>query len=480
MHEWDPIGVLWSEDLPGASLPSTDLGQYSPYFRIISRCGDNLSVRTIGEYYELLETYRTNGTAPGSLPAEIAALDYDLSKFKPGSDRPGRHSKALDPSGRPPADAASSVAESGARSQYDIDEDVKHPNPDDFDGCIIGGLYASEFHMHPCGIVVTTYQKESERHRCAKRIEEYLHRFYGIETTFVGDRSWRNIVEAGVKALRSRIEVLQKEGTVRIAPGDLIELATTNVGNVLTIASPYATRRLPARGIFMDASDSKWRDAARSWALSLLKTKSHVEGDRNCDQWLTDLGSGMEAATKLWDAWLDEDNDEELTAKRRQLSELELAGCASATLQGLRNDFGVQNGECTQHVVDLRRFPGSSQRWAALCATFMFLQCCQIGYRRLRAKCDLEGWHCGRGFEPDHKEIYGVLFPRPYKPLKLPADPSATWSRMLKNLGVVPSDLLAGGSLTPIERGILHDYCVATLRYPDHEWDEFTKKLLSA
>ena len=105
----------------------------------------------------------------------------------------------------------------------------------------------------------------------------------------------------------------------------------------LAIESRYATRRLPIEGLFIDHdSRDKRMSAAQKWAEKLLRemldlTASTSSEDRQSRMPLgpsRDPYTGMELAERLWEAYDDHDNKEELFRKRVELSEL-LARAAS-------------------------------------------------------------------------------------------------------------------------------------------------------
>jgi len=483
-QQYDKIRVLWIEDLPGLGIQKADLREYKRFFEVVGRTESVkiVSVRSVEEYnallvhhFAILEDADSRQTSP--LPVEIVSADYDLSKFTPDSDIIG--DKDRDFPILPPSEENISqvISNRDDLSGFYEEEYLQNVNYDDYDGCIINTMYLSEFSTHPCGSVVTTYQEPSQRHRCAKKLEEHLERCYQIDLSFSAKRTWESVLSAGVKALRRRIKHLYESGHIILLPSELMVMAEDAGHEILTMRSPYALRKLPVQGLFIDFHQDERNSAIQEWAEELLKSKVTREQFEKASM----------LAKRIWSNY----NNDGLMNEHTKLSELHTnSQFSEKTYEDLKRKFGLDKTDrgdntfvCTQHCSDIKSeevaCKGESQkerkkedkivrRWAALFLVKNLLKRVLLFIDEVKMSSkSRDGKEKIQSLYPDLEEddILLLFYPVPTSPFPLPwhisdaklrGNKKGAWIKWMRdNLGFEPKDLLSGLGLSKGERQIL-------------------------
>ncbi|NQU25450.1 MAG: hypothetical protein HQ567_29555 [Candidatus Nealsonbacteria bacterium] len=301
MTSFDKIAILWIDDIPESGHPERGLGVYDPFFEVVCKddAGKNDSLKSIEDFNQLLKAYLSSNANDSVFPVELVAIDYDLSTYNPSGKTAGQ----FDVHDASDADEGDS-GESGPQLSF---LSAKYEAVD-FDGFLIGSIYAAHFRLHPAGMVATTYQSK-RMGPTVRQLESTLKMCYDVDIEFAGKkRTWKNILEAGVRRLRSRIECLYYDHRIVISIGDLIALAANPDHEVVTIQSRFGTRRLPVQGLFIDVPEQERSKAIQAWVDDLQNHVISKEG----------YVAANELAKTVWDAY----NNTQLIEERGQLSAL--------------------------------------------------------------------------------------------------------------------------------------------------------------
>ena len=405
MSAFDKIAILWIDDIPESGHPERGLGVYDRFFEVVCKddADNNDSLKSIEDFNQLLKDYLSPNAKASVFPVELVAVDYDLSTYNPSGQMAGQLD-VVDASDADEGQAIDDSSRSGA--QVTAAETV------DFDGFLIGSIYAAHFRLHPVGMVATTYQSK-RMGTTVRQLENTLMMCYDVDIDFAGKkRTWKNILEAGVRRLRSRIERLYGDGHIVVSTRDLLALADDPDHEMLTIQSRFGVRRLPVQGLFIDVSEGNRTDAIQAWANELL---SHVVSRE-------DIREAEELADAVWTAY----NDDELVQKRERLSAMLADGAECEELDELKKFFDTSATACRDRCCTLFSGNYSSQvrRWAALLIVLRLLR------RIILAKKAFEG-HIREAVGGDSSvsdidtpvltadDVYLALFPVTAKPLVL-------------------------------------------------------------
>ena len=436
MAKLDRIRILWIQDttdIPGRNFPE----RFDEHFEVVTKSEDGTPwpVVSMDAFKGILEDFWP-GKNCEMLPVEIMAVDYDLSKasstqaIQPGETAPDANE--LDEI----SELAPETRHVGAAAGESLD----------FDGLLLGIFYATLTCRHPVGFVPTTYRL-SEMTASVSDFQRLSESILGIDFAFAGtERTWKNILEKGVSALRIRIERLHKTHQIVISPADLENLIASPDHDALTIRSPHTTcckdgvRRLPVQGLFIDVSEDE-RDAAISqWARGLFEHIVDYDVYKKA----------KELTEEVWSAYC----NTEWLQERRRLSQL-LSAYSNEDLLALID--AIKSGECpNQEIADLwskyrfevtqgkRAFRATcndstcdvhswgdfskpARRWAVLLLIFRLFE--QI----LTKRQELVGQYrelMGREYDERfphvaQDDVFLALFPIPKTPLILPWDQSS-------------------------------------------------------
>ena len=464
---FDKIKILWIEDQPDSGNPPRDLGEYADFFEInINSSKQNDSVQSIKQYSELVELYH-KGEGNDLFPVEIIAADYDLSKYNPSGNTVGKE----DLSTIGPDSILPEIDEVKAHGKKEAKASKAPYKPSEHDGCIINVQYVTEFGKHPCGSVVTTYQSKEERHKTAKYLEDYLIRAWGVDVSSNDGkaRTWKNILETGVKALRKRIEDLFDAGDIVITITDLMKLAENPQKDAtLTIVSPHATRSYCVWGLFVDIDEEKRGDEIQKWATTFLS--SHIT--------LKQLSNASKLENEVWTAY----NDDTLVENMNELSRLYIDGNTESERYSLLKDqFGLAVAEegynqCNANWCDIRHgdYTKEERRWAALFLIRRLYKRITLFMKNIEIKGTATFGETSNALYPavDKYDIMLLLFPIPKTPFPLPwfisdsvdrANAFGVWQDrwMPNNLKFKPAHILKGEKLTTSERHVLKSLAVS-------------------
>ena len=343
-------------------------------------------------------------------------------------------------------------------------------------GLYAGALLYSAFSEHPCGAVALTRYAEQTigSSKDGQFFEWFLHTKHAGTFSRRGRPAptWYELLRDGVRSLRARIEELFRAGLVGISLKDLAELQNDGSHGVLTVESPLGVRRLPVPGLFIDVPPAERNAEAAKWAEQLLVSRFRQCGDQvnTVPANMDDIRRGMVAAEELWNAYLDYDNERQLTEKRLRLSELLEGGAQpqdNEECDQLCSLFhaDLKTNTCPRDddwVRDARRYDERAQRWAVLFMVVRFLHHSISGNSKWRNKClaeDREKAAAIFDIPVDPREVYLALFPRAYQPLIMPwTDPtSQSWGAHLNRKAIRPQDVLSGKA-TRLERMLMQDY----------------------
>lgn len=205
----------------------------------------------------------------------------------------------------------------------------------------------------------------------------------------------------------------------------------------ITIHSPYATRRLPVQGLFVDVPTEKRDEAIRSWASSMIEQVASWD----------ELRQAKELADTLWEFY----NNNDLMFKREQLSVLLSEDPQTDLPADLRNTFEpIRNSKldrCTQNCFDIRSgdYSPLARRFAALEVILRLLKRCILARKRVEQMHMESDYKSEALLSPDKPimhaaDVFMALFPVPATPLTLfwhkgqALDGSDGWSRSLMDL----------------------------------------------
>ena len=421
MARMDKIRVLWVQDT--IDMPPRQLPDYlEGLFDVTSKSRDGIIWPVLGmeAFKRPLEDFWFKGKRD-ALPAEIMAVDYDLSKA-PSTRMTGGEDLPDDGYRRPSAPRGEAAGGQRAKGL-------------DFDGLLLGVFYATLTHRHPVGFVPTTYRL-SEMTASVPDFQALSERILGIDFSFAGtERTWENIIHAGVRSLRERMKYLFRQGWCIFSVNDLMALIDRTDHDVLAFQSPHAMRRLPVEGLFVDIPEDQRRDAVTTWAGEMLEEVASRQ----------DLVRAEELADQLWSAY----DDDDLIAKREQLSSLIRDGKDEDALAELKRLFGVHGAACTDRCCDLfyGEYAPRVRRWASLLIILRLLKRAAFAQARIRQLLqeELNGYEERVDALLDApivtaSDVYFALFPLPARPLVLPwhdgtsIDKSFGWVRNLMRL----------------------------------------------
>lgn len=342
----DKIRVLWIDDrergksaFPEADLP-VNLGEW---FEIAhhQKDGHAWSYVSADDFSPVFNKFWNNKNRD-VLPAEIVAMDYNLKK-----------SSGLKIGGISREEAlARLLASSQASTNRKVRPEKSLPSESrtvNFDGLLLGLFYATLVHEHPMGLVPMTLYADYMPSEV-----ETLHKlttpFLGVSYNNIGmppsERRWDNLLKHGVEILRRRIKELYYSGSIVVSPSDIMNLVDDNTHDVLTIHSPFATRRLPVQGLFIDVLAENRNEKITNWAKELQKNIPFTSDD---------FKEANDLKLKIWAAYMDV--DDQLINDRRKLSFLHnqkksRVAIDDAEYNRLRIKFNVRGDKC-ELVLDI-------------------------------------------------------------------------------------------------------------------------------
>lgn len=317
MPAYDKLRILWIDDREGDhpryQYPEPELPEeYQPYFTIARYPGGGLSsVRNPKEFSDVFRPFWA-GVDRSMFPVEIVAMDYVLTKWSPDDIQPRPDTRTEDARFR-------EVAQSSRSAKLRTDPPKgKDGQIVGFEGLLIGIFYASLTCDYPAGLVpMTNYGDLMERvnevralHAMSKPLLDIDYSNFGVSGS---DRSWRNILSQGLKALRFRIMSLFLNRRITLSLADIVAVKSKPLEAVLTVRSNYGIRRLPVAGLFADlATPEDRKSQAIAWAEQLL-----LEAD-NQDSFEA-ISEAWTIAERHWSRYL---NENDLIRQRWTLSEL--------------------------------------------------------------------------------------------------------------------------------------------------------------
>jgi len=489
MNATDRIRILWIDDreemdgYPEAHLPQ----EFDEWFEIVHHSPSKLpmSYRSAKEFMPCLQKFWF-GKNRDILPAEIIATDYNLAK-RAGLTVLDQTDEEIDRDllGDDIAESAGSASTS-AGSTRSVN----------FEGLLISLFYGTLTYRHPSAIVpMTRYLSEMPYE--VETLHALVEPFLGVDFQYIGleDRKWVSIAKEGVKHLRRRIEKLYEAGDIVVSPSDLMMLTESARHAVLTVRSPFATRRMPVQGLFVDVPEAERDKKIQDWAKSLLALVG-------CE----DLTQAQELAAMVWGAY----NNNQLIEDRKNLSLLYASRADGkdvdeAELERLNQLFGVEGKKCKANCVDITSgdYSDRVRRWAALLVILNLLK------RLIQIKNCVEK-HVSRATgmsinNPDGPvltvdDLYLALFPAPRSPLIVPwhegkyIDKSSGWVKALtrwkdretgENLSLHVPDVLAGEGWLPkgphglraSERLILQGFALDDDELTESDWLSYSPSL---
>lgn len=459
MCKHNKIRVLWIDDCEGKPTsylyPEKELPrEFSAFFEIVR--DENIpgpsTIRNPGDFSEIFSKF-WSGQAKNIFPIEIIAMDYVLAE---GQDTTVEATKHKD------TDIPSWVLE---KNKPEINQsDNSKPKTQKmkgglFEGLIIGIFCSSMMCDYPIGVVpMTNYGNSLEDiievkalHSISKGLLNIDYSNFGVSG---GDRSWKNVITQGVKALRYRIESLYIDGDISLSLSDLMAMYEKN-GEKLTIRSKFGTRCLAVAGLFIDNKDlpeNEQKEIIKDWAESLIE---EIGGKVQ----ISTLLEAEQIANELWQKYADH-NDENLLEQRWTLSELakETTGLdkdKTSKLNYLKDVFKVQNNQCTQNTLEIRDVDGNDEtkRWAAL---FVLAKLIHLTVKAQRNFSKAVGSDAHPWIIPSItvQDWMLALFPVASSPLVLPYHKATTrkidftshaWGTYLReHLSLHPKDVLDG------------------------------------
>ena len=422
MIRQDKIRILWIQDT--TDIPTTELPvEYQDFFEVVTKTedGEIYPIYSFEWFKEELDEFWDQKNIK-KLPAEIMAVDYDLSKAPP-LDNGGDNEEPIDFTCEflpvPP------IGE-GRPAQIQSDKI-------DFDGLLIGIFWGTLTRNHPIGFVPITYF-QNEMPASVSHFQDLTQNILGIDFNFSGtERTWENIIDKGVYLLRNRMKELCKERECIFSLRDLLALATTPNHNTITFRSPYTERTLPISGLFIDIKDPKQRQAEIAcWSQELIGLLSFHA---------TDIQAAHEAADLLWEKYC----DDVLFKKRVCLSESIVK--KEKIPEELKKCFGYDKHKkkLALNCLDIRRVGENDQtrRLAALFTILLLFERCILTRKKIKKKNTSQEAETTL-LSPEMPiltvdDFYLALFPVPDSPCELPwhrnkkIDKSHGWSSALMN-----------------------------------------------
>jgi len=405
--DFSKIRILWIQDttdIPGRDLPD----HLQRYFDVMTKSSDNRiwPVVSMEAFKRPLECFWFEQNTD-ILPVEIMAVDYDLSK---ASATWLAHQNELRQKGL--------LLESEPTAMIHDAESVPENELRDFDGLLLGIFYSTLVHRHPVGFVPTTYRL-NEMAASVPSFHRLSERILGINFSWAGThRSWENIVEAGAQSLRQRMKTLCKQHYCVFDMNDLQALIKDPSHETLGFYSPYAIRRIPVRGLFIDKHDEEERRICiREWSISMIEQLSSYQELQEAEQFAEDL-------------WHFYDNDE-LVNKREELSRLLSEGDAKSIPRDLQKIFApiidTKKPRCQKGCFDIRTgsYRDSVRRLTVLVIILRLLKRCILARKAVQQMVPPEARANSTMLAPDrpilnNEDVYLALFPVPDSPLVLP------------------------------------------------------------
>lgn len=461
----DKIRILWiqdTDDIPSTNLPSDLI----PYFDVTTKTEDGMiyPVESMGHFTDVVNTYWFDHLTD-ILPVELIAVDYDLSKAQ-SADVVDLERLSTDFGELRSAESPPDKSE---------DEEVGASDLLDFDGLLIGVFYASIFHNHPVGFVPTTY-KMASMPLTVSNFQTMSEKILGVDFGFAGiERSWENIVKAGVVSLRERIKNLWAQREIVLLPSELIALADGEEQEYLTIRTPHTermvegVRRLPIQGLFVDQEKGKGQSlAAQEWAEQTLDAAAVSAAE---------FRSAKDLAKILWDQYLNADKAD-LVGKREVLSTLALARVNGEPYdvelyeqltQLFRAKWGKdgksQRSRIAANWYDIRYgdYSIGARRWATLMIIVKLIK--RFYQLRMQVYAEVEST-IGESIDVQSGPVLEVndvllaLYPVASSPIVLewhedkdPSSRGSNWSKALKDIAMLDvRQLLAGKGFRPDDR----------------------------
>ena len=300
-----------------------------------------------------------------------------------------------------------------------------------FEGLLIGIFYASLTCDYPAGLVpMTNYGDLMESvnevralHAMSKPLLDIDYSRFGVSGT---DRSWRNVLSQGLKALRYRITSLFVSRRIILSLADIVAMKGNPDEAVLTIRSNYGTRRLPVAGLFADVTEpsARLREIV-AWSEELLTEA----GDEDPFEAIAEARS---IAVAHWYRYL---NESDVIRWRWELSALlaeqesggDIDDAHASSLQSHLSSFGVKDTKARVPVTNAKRIisicdgaaDGLIVRWASVFVLAKLIAHLIRAQHGLNSKLgDISGscfsHFCSRDW------LY-ALMPVPNAPLILPA-----------------------------------------------------------
>jgi len=409
METPDKIRILWihdTDDEPGITLPD----EYDRYFTIVTKLPDGKAyfIDSMDMFRRILERFWFDKDDK-ALPVELMAVDYDLSKRR--SNRLERDASAH---------SREDYIEAEENDQVQTGDLAAPGESLDFDGLLLGLFYASLTYRHPVAFVPTThrYTDLSRITTSVPELQKLSMRILGIHFDYVNKnrpRTWQNIIEAGVSTLRNRMKVLCERHWCVFDLGDLKALIQNPHHETLRLYSPYAIRRLPVQGLFIDKSDQQERlQCIQEWSKSMIEQLSSYDELKEAEQFAEDL----------WNLY----DDDALVMKREELSR-RLADDSGAELpQEIQDMFAPMTSSrkqrCMKGCFDIRsgKHPDSVRRQAALEIIMKLLKRCIQARKAVEQMTPAEIRENNAMLAPDRpvvnaEDVYLALFPVPESPL---------------------------------------------------------------
>lgn len=406
MKTINKIRILWIDDreemdgIPEAHLPDG----FDEWFEIVhhSSSEEAMSYRSAKEFAPVLQKFWFDKNYD-ILPVEIIATDYNLL-YCGGLARSEKSTeemaKIFRPDGNNVATSTSDVI-TGTTSGTN------------FEGLLISLFYGTLTYKHPSAIVpMTRYLSDMPPE--VDTLHSLTEPFLGVDFKYIGlkDRTWFNIIQEGVKHLRRRIQELYKSGDIIVSPHDLMALVESAEHGVVTIHSPFAIRRLPVQGLFIDYQESERNAKIQKWSRNLLGLVV------NCEE----FKQAIELSDCIWAAYDygGEGEKNDMVEQRKKLSfmlseKMKGRSICKDELAQLTTIFEVSGKEC-KSFTDIRsgNKSGSVQRWAVLLILFKLLRRLVLIKKRVLEQFDLGDPKLTK------EDVFLVLFPLPKNPLILP------------------------------------------------------------
>ena len=403
-------------------------------------------------------------------PAEIIAADYNLKKSAAatGGSKPQRSLRS---------------GAMGGGDHIEKGGNVRNKRDVNFDGLLIGVFYATLTYRHPAALVsITNYLGEMPSE--VDTLRQVVSPFLSIATQQdakpsplgtrvwknlgTTERSWAKIIDAAVPELQTRLAHLYKMGTIVISPSDLLALAQTADHDVLTVRSPFGTRRLPVHGLFCNLRGTADRDQQiQGWARDLLRHRITSEH----------LARATTLADCVWEAYnndvrMDEHSQFSLQHYQQLINTTEYKRlCDIFKPEQKRTRIaGGSRMECSSNWASIKMgsYSNEERRWAALFLIRRLLKRILLFMRNVGIATTVDGQiNDIQELHPDirKEDILLLLFPYPDAPFPVPWHISnsrqrglaeTTWTKWIEDkLQFTLPEIISGVGLTDGERQVL-------------------------